>query len=155
MKQNPKLQLEWPADNYLAGIVASSKDHKMAYDLNRLLELHLVRADDLELFAQGKPQVPSGDLFSDDAEEAVSKHGLYSAKDALLHRQYFLFTNQGTRSLLLPELRNLTFVFMMYTEHPSAEDWSSIVNKISELPQVNSVFALDPEKIPSRFNLLL
>lgn len=148
--------LNWPEEISLAGIVSSCKEHKLAYEINHAMGLSFRRSQhDIEIYSSEKIPSLSANLFVEESDDKLSTHSVFVYEDTVLYRDYFLISNKGTNGWLLPELKNLDFVLMLKTTYLPEDAWSEIMSVICEIPDVNNMFLLDPEKVPSKFNLLL
>ncbi|MFN5387315.1 MAG: IPExxxVDY family protein [Bacteroidota bacterium] len=155
MRQSGKLSLDWPEEISMAGIVASCKEHKLAYEINLALGLSLSRSiKDIEIYTSEKTSSTSGNLFEEDIDDGISTHSIFEYTDKILYRRYCLLSNLGSSGWLLPELKNLNFVLLLETSYLPENTWQDIIAAISGISDVNNIFFLDPEKVPSKFNLL-
>ena len=155
MKLGGKISLHWPEEIRMAGIAASCKEHKLAYEINLALGLSLSRSiKDIEIYTSEKTSTTSGNLFEKDTDDGISTHSMFEYTDKILYRRYCLLSNQGSSGWLLPELKNLSFVLLLQTAHLPENTWQDMISAISGIPDVNNMFFLDPEKVPSKFNLL-
>lgn len=155
MKQGGKIALYWPEAISMAGIVASCKEHTLAYEINLAMGLSLSRnREDIEIFTSEKTTSIKGNLFEEETDESLSTHSIFEYNDKILYRRYFLLSNQGSSGWLLPELKNLNYVLMLQTAYLPENAWQDILSAIGSIPVVSSMFLLDPEKVPSKYNLL-
>jgi hypothetical protein len=136
-----KLLVEPTFDFELLGIVSPIRDYRMAWLVNKELELNLVKADDLEL-----------EFLSAEKLE-ISQYFL-----SLPHGFIQLLKNKALNSsqqlaYLIPELKNLDY-FLLVQDETEQLDLSNFMEKLSQNPLVQSIVRIDISKLKSKENLL-
>lgn len=136
-----KLLVEPTFDFELLGIVSPIRDYRMAWLVNKELELNLVKADDLEL------------EFLSAGKLEISQYFL-----SLPHGFIQLLKNKALNSsqqlaYLIPELKNLDY-FLLVQDETEHLDLSSFMEKLSRNSLVQSIVRLDISKLKSKENLL-
>ena len=136
-----KLHVEPTFDFELLGIVSPIRDYRMAWLVNKELELNLVKADDLEL-----------EFLSAEKLE-ISQYFL-----SLPHGFIQLLKNKALNSAqqlayLVPELKNLDY-FLLVQDETEQLDLSNFMEKLSRNPLVQSIVRIDISKLKSKENLL-
>jgi hypothetical protein len=136
-----KLHVEPTFDFELLGIVSPIRDYRMAWLVNKELELNLVKADDLEL-----------EFLSAEKLE-ISQYFL-----SLPHGFIQLLKNKALNSseqlaYLIPELKNLDY-FLLVQDETDQLELSNFMEKLSQNPLVQSIVRIDISKLKSKENLL-
>jgi hypothetical protein len=136
-----KLFVEPTFDFELLGIVSPIRDYRMAWLVNKELELNLVKADDLEL-----------EFLSAEKLE-ISQYFL-----SLPHGFIQLLKNKALNSseqlaYLIPELKNLDY-FLLVQDETDQLELSNFMEKLSQNPLVQSIVRIDISKLKSKENLL-
>ena len=136
-----KLLVEPTFDFELLGIVSPIRDYRMAWLVNKELELNLVKVDDLEL-----------EFLSAEKLE-ISQYFL-----SLPHGFIQLLKNKALNSseqlaYLIPELKNLDY-FLLAQDETDQLELSNFMEKLSQNPLVQSIVRIDISKLKSKENLL-
>ncbi len=136
-----KLHVEPTFDFELLGIVSPIREYRMAWLVNKELELNLVKADDLEL-----------EFLSAEKLE-ISQYFL-----SLPHGFIQLLKNKALNSseqlaYLIPELKNLDY-FLLVQDETDQLELSNFMEKLSQNPLVQSIVRIDISKLKSKENLL-
>ena len=136
-----KLLVEPTFDFELLGIVSPIRDYRMAWLVNKELELNLVKVEDLEL-----------EFLSAEKLE-ISQYFL-----SLPHGFIQLLKNKALNSAqqlayLVPELKNLDY-FLLVQDETEQLDLSNFMEKLSRNPLVQSIVRIDISKLKSKENLL-
>jgi len=136
-----KLLVEPTFDFELLGIVSPIRDYRMAWLVNKELDLNLVKADDLEL-----------EFLSAEKLE-ISQYFL-----SLPHGFIQLLKNKALNSsqqlaYLIPEQKNLDY-FLLVQDETEQLDLSNFMEKLSQNSLVQSIVRIDISKLKSKENLL-
>lgn len=136
-----KLFVEPTYDFELLGLVSPVKDYKMAWLINRDLDLDLVKSEDIEI------------EFVSSARLEISQYLL-----SLPHGFIQLLKNKALNTsqqlaYLIPELRNLDY-FLLVQDQTQQTSITTFVEHLSRNPFIQSVVRLDISKIKSKENLL-
>lgn len=136
-----KLEFEHTYDFELLGIVSPVKDYKMAWLINRTMEVNLVRGDDLEL------------EFLSDSNLKISQYFL-----SLPHGFIQLLRNKAIASgrnvsYLIPELKTMDY-FLLVQDQTDLLDAQIFVSKLRQIAFIQNVIKLDILKLKSKENLL-
>ena len=136
-----KLLVEPTFDFELLGIVSPIRDYRMAWLVNKELELNLVKADDLELEFLSAEKLEISQYF------LSLPHGFIQLlkNKALNSSQQFAY--------LIPELKNLDY-FLLVQDETEQLDLSSFMEKLSQNSLVQSIVRIDISKLKSKENLL-
>jgi hypothetical protein len=126
-------------DFLLVGIVCQHKDYRLCHELNRALELRLVREKDYEVNIAKRmhPALFSFFKFENDEQDL-----------------FYVFENKGKHSLLIPEQSQIDF-FLMIKESFQRRSLIDLVNVIKQIPVVLGAYPIDPRTLKSRDYFLL
>ncbi len=136
-----KLFVEPDFDFELLGLVSPVKDYKMAWLINRELDLNLVKSEDIQI------------EFLSSAQLEISQYLL-----SLPHGFIQLLKNKALNTsqqlaYLIPELRNLDY-FLLVQDQTQQTSITTFVDHLAKNPYIQSVVRLDISKIKSKENLL-
>ncbi len=136
-----KLLIEHTFDFELLGLVSPVKDYKMAWLLNKLFDLNLVRENDLKLDFISAPKLE------------ISNYLLH-----LPHGFIQLLKNKALNSslqlaYLIPELRSIDY-FLLIKDETEQTNIPTFVKFLSENPLIQSVMRIEVSKLKSKENLL-
>ena len=126
-------------DFMLIGIICQHKDYRLCFEINRMLEINLVKCKDYELFFAARKTQSAFARF-----ECKSTQG----------DKFVLLSNKGTRGILLQEQPQLDYLFMI-TENQPNDTYSTIVKTLKDIPIILGAFSLDPLQLPSREYLIM
>lgn len=137
-----KLQAEFDFNFLLLGMISATKEYKLAWKLNQLLEIELVKANDIQLeFIKGPSLVISNYLYETE----------HSSIRLLKNRSVDEF--ESNAAFLIPELKRFDFL-MMVRGFQSTFSEKEIKEKLGSVTGIQYVqqFALD--KLKSKENLI-
>jgi hypothetical protein len=126
-------------DFLLIGIVCQHKDYRLCHELNRKLELDLVREKDYEVSIAKRmnPAMFSFFKFENDEQDL-----------------FYVFENKGKHALLVPEQKQIDF-FLMIKECFKRHDINDIVSAIKQIPVVLGAYPIEVRTLKSRDYFLL
>lgn len=136
-----KLFVEPIFDFELLGLVSPVKDYKMAWLINRELDLNLIKSDDIQIEFLSAPQLEISQYL------LSLPHGFIQ-----LLKNKALNTSQQL-AYLIPELRNLDY-FLLVQDQTQQISISTFMDHLAKNPYIQSVVRLDISKIKSKENLL-
>lgn len=136
-----KLFVEPIFDFELLGLVSPVKDYKMAWLINRELDLNLIKSDNIQIEFLSAPQLEISQYF------LSLPHGFIQ-----LLKNKALNTSQQL-AYLIPELRNLDY-FLLVQDQTQQTSISTFIDHLAKNPYIQSVVRLDISKIKSKENLL-
>lgn len=136
-----KLFIEPTFDFELLGLVSPVKDYKMAWLINRELDLNLVKSDDIQIEFLSSPRLEISQYL------LSLPHGFIQ-----LLKNKALNTSQQL-AYLVPELRNLDY-FLLVQDQTHQISITTFVEHLSKNPFIQSVVRLDISKLKSKENLL-
>ncbi|MEY2706073.1 MAG: hypothetical protein RL407_2135 [Bacteroidota bacterium] len=136
-----KLLVEPTFDFELLGIVSPVREYRMAWLINKELDLNLVKKDDLELEFLNAQKLEISQYF------LSLSHGYIQ----LLKNRAINATQQ--MAYLIPELKNLDY-FLLVQDETEQILLSTFIEKLSKNSLVQSVIKIDISKLKSKENLL-
>lgn len=137
-----KLIIDYGYDFDLLGIISPAKDYKLAWTLNNILGIKLIKFPDLKIeFINDKHLIISNYIF----ETENSKFKLLKNKA--------LEIEEGSISYLLPELKNFDY-FIMLEDQAEAFSELHVLQKIKEASLIQYVAKIDTAKLKSKENLI-
>lgn len=133
-----KLEFDYDYDFFLIGIFCHHKDYRLAWMLNKYLELDLSKSKDYIMF--NKEQEQKFSMYVD----YIDNQELY----------YYLISNRGENGLLIPERKDVDY-FLMVDGLIETSKKGELVRKIRELNEVLSAMEINPAQLNSKQNLLI
>lgn len=127
-------------DVHLLGIMASIKSYQFVWHINRQLGYSFALNNDLEIERRNK----SRSFFFSIYEYRIPQTSNY----------YYIYRNQNDGEFLLPELKNLDFLWMIKGDDISNEDITSLQQTIKGLPSVLLVNEVNTDKIKNKQDLI-
>jgi len=132
------LDFDFDFDFYLFGISSHVSNYRLAWGINKMFEIDLERADDIEL---------SFDL------QKNGSFSLYRFHDTDSYMTFHLLSNRCENGYLIPELKQIDF-FIQYWGSMSRDEFSSFKHELRKIPSVLASIHIDPKELRSRNNLL-
>jgi hypothetical protein len=133
------LNLEEDYSFLLIGISCHTKDYRLCWELNKLLNFDLIRTNDLEISNKKKE---------------IDTYSFYEFIDDENYIDYYLISNRASNAYLIPEQKTVDFFLMIKGNLPQQEQ-QTLLNKINSLSLVLTSFTIDPNQLKSKQNLLL
>jgi hypothetical protein len=126
-------------DFIVIGIYCAYRDYRVCFELNRVLNLGLVRKDDLQIHLEKKGSSGEFSWFfqlNDDEEE------------------YYLVSNKGTHGYFIPELKPTDYFLVIKnpSRYTQPED---LERRIRFVAIISSTVEIDPHELKSAENFLL
>ncbi|MGY6521587.1 MAG: IPExxxVDY family protein [Mongoliitalea sp.] len=140
MKKN-KLVFDYQFDFEILGFVAPVKDYKLAWAINKQLDLRLKKVDDYYLELLNQP-----DLFVPQFLEK-KEHGFVQ----LLKNKSNTFG--PTSAYLIPELKMMDY-FMLIQDFTEELNLNTYIERLSSVDFIQNVVKIDVTKLKSKENLL-
>ncbi len=136
-----KLDITYDFDFDLIGLVCTDRDYKLAWRLNELLSIQLVRSAPVEIaFSQGQQLLLS--VFDYQTENDAYQ----------LLRNRGLGRNEDSKQYLLPELKELDY-FLRIDNHTGSIDVENIMEELSNLSNVQYCTRIKPNALKEGENL--
>jgi hypothetical protein len=131
------LEVEEDYDFELIGICSHAKDYRLSWEMNKALELDLVKGDNYELSFKGEKQSYSFFNFIDE-ENWV---------------EYYLINNRTVNGILIPEEKKSDY-FLLIRGVLRGGQKESLVKGIAEIKNVLTTYEIEVESLKSKSNLL-
>ena len=143
-------------DYTLIAIHSSLEDYRLAYFVNRELEIRLEKClKDISFIQKKNKAYFSRYTFEDDANDAA--WNLIQNKNSLVSTQITnisLFTEAGlsvtTSALFIPELKTVDYILKV--ENAEAED--DVISKLLDIKYIATAYKIDHYKLKSKNNLI-
>lgn len=136
-----KLVFEPSFDFELLGLVSPVKDYKMAWLINKVMDLNLVRDNDFLLDFISAPRLEISNYFL-----PMPFGFIQLLKNKALNSSQQL-------AYLIPELRSMDY-FLLIQDETEQTSCQNFVSLLSQNPFIQSVVRLDVSKLKSKENLL-
>jgi len=131
------LSLEEDYDFTLIGISCHTKDYRLCWEINKSLNIELIRTVDLEI----------------KKKKEINSFSFYEFMDEDNYLEYYLIANLGGGGYLIPEQKKVDF-FLLLKGNTSNNLTKDIIAKINSLSLVLTSFNIDPNQLKSKQNLL-
>jgi hypothetical protein len=141
MKAN-KLVVDFDYSFKMLGIISSAKEYKLAWNINQMLKMHLVKSEDINL------------QFQNDCNILVSTY-LYSTEYSevrLLKNKSIEFTNIA-KPYLIPELKDYDY-FIHILDEGCIFDEFWIVEQLKSCNSIQYIKVIDVSELKSKDNLI-
>ena len=126
-------------DYDLIALVTPLPDYRLCWMLNRLLDVDFLRVDDIEVNFPRRKQIGFFPRFR-----------YYRPVERQL---YHLVVNKGRHFNLLPEHGKVDYILMIRGFEES-DSRTELVLQLRNIRQVQAVFALEPDDLKSKSNLI-
>jgi hypothetical protein len=125
------------------GITSALKEYKLAWEINNLLDVHLVKKKDEEIELIDKP-----DLF-------ISNYLFETNTKKIRLLKNRSFGQHESPAYLLPELNSIDYILLLFGyEEDEHLDQKSLKRSLQGISGVNFVQQFDPQILKSRENLI-
>ena len=141
MPASKKLIVEYNFDFYLIGIVSPAKEYKLAWLLNKMLGICLIKQPDLEINFINNDLIISN--FKAEAGNCVYRLLKNQSVGEVMGKPYYL----------LPELKNFDFMFMISDEGNTVMVENAL-EKMRQVPEIHYVLQADLSQLDSKENLI-
>ena len=124
----------------LLGIMAPVKDYQFCWQVNNLLGIDFRINNELEIQLKKK--------------ERNYFFAVYEYSQPATCLKHYLYNNQYDGEYLLPELRNLDFLWLLKDDYVSDADLQQLITSIRSVQHVQLVVELTNEKIKNKEHLV-
>ena len=140
MVKKTKLIIDYEFDFDLIGIISPVKEYKLAWHLNNMLHIHLVKNRDIEL------EFINSNIFISNFDYSAgnSTFRLVKNKNTL---------SDGTMAFLLPEMREFDYLIMLEGEGDTF-DTDTILNALKSDGFIQYITLVDIDRLKSKDNLI-
>lgn len=128
MAKKLKLDIEYTPDFRLIGIFSPQKDYRLCWMLNNQLKTDLCRIPDF--------------IYHPFKKAEASSFAVYNYDSGMLRTRYLLLSNRASGGLLLPDPKNLDFLFLIW-KPDTGQDIEHVLNHVRKLSAVQAAFVLD------------
>lgn len=140
-----KLDIDELADDFfsdtrLIGIVCPLKDYQLCWTINQTFYFDFRKNNDIEIQLNKKQR----NYFFSVFEYREPHHSLV----------HYLYNNQYDGEYLLPEFRNLDYLWLLKGDLVSDETLAALITRIKQIKQVQLVTELTNEKIKNKGHLI-
>lgn len=136
-----RLHTAAPESGALAGVVCSLRGYRLAWLLNRHLDWNLSRVAEVMPFAQ-------------DGKAEGNGFARFTGECPIDKSSFCLISNRFAGAYLMPEQKSFDYFLLVqggwYEEH-----FALLLDRIRPLPNVLTVFHVQPPKVKQRLNVLL
>ncbi|MNU77427.1 hypothetical protein D3C71_670050 [compost metagenome] len=128
------LSLETSVDFELIGICSHHSDYRLAWGINKILELELTKSEEPFVIQSKKGAV-------------VSQHSFHVYLDELDHVEWYLIKNKSEGKFLIPEKNQIDY-FLILREN-ILHELEDIVERVRESNSVMAAYVFEASAIPS------
>lgn len=128
------LSLETSVDFELIGICSHHSDYRLAWGINKILELELTKSDEPFVIQSKKGTI-------------VSQHSFHVFIDEVDHMEWYLIKNKSEGKFLIPEKNQIDY-FLILRENV-LHDLDDLVEQIRESNSVMAAYVFEAAAIPS------
>lgn len=128
------LSLETSVDFELIGICCHHSDYRLAWGINKILELELTKSEEPFVIQSKKGTV-------------VSQHSFHVYFDEVDHMEWYLIKNKSEGKFLIPEKNQIDY-FLILREN-ILHELEDIVERIRESNSVMAAYVFEAAAIPS------
>jgi hypothetical protein len=136
-KKVHKLILDEPNDVLLLGIVSNENDYRLSWQINKYLNISLMRSKDIEIDMKKSLQSFTQYIYSDD-ERYLQFH--------------FIKNKSNQQSYLIPEQKSCDFLLCIQGSL-SIDEYEILVQKVKQIPNVSMAIKIDMNELKSKKNL--
>ena len=127
-------------DFQIWGINSNMEDYRLCLHLNQYLKWNLKRVHDIEFYS---PQIKGFKHFN--AYKYKNEADFYTLE---------LIQNKNAGNILIPELKNFDFLFLLNGEEEYFEE-KEFTDLLAKIPGVQSAIQMDVNTLKSKHNLLI
>jgi hypothetical protein len=137
-----KLSVDYDFSFDLIAITASVKEYKLAWILNRELNLNFIKSENIEI------------VFLDDKFMSISN---FSSRTE--HQIFRLLKNKAENheekfnAFLIPEMRNFDY-FLLVDDESDTFDLNAFITSIKQIPFMQFVVSVEASTLKSKENLI-
>ncbi|WP_294673109.1 IPExxxVDY family protein [uncultured Fluviicola sp.] len=128
------LSLETSVDFELIGICSHHSDYRLAWGINKILDLELTKSEEPFVIQSKKGTI-------------VSQHSFHVFIDEVDHMEWYLIKNKSEGKFLIPEKNQIDY-FLILRENV-LHDLDELVERIRESNSVMAAYVFEAESIPS------
>lgn len=134
---NALLEEEFFEEVALIGMVCPMRSHRFVWEVNKGFDISFHREHELQIEIKE-------DLFP-----------VYVFDDHLKQTEHFIFSNRGYHTFLLPEAKNIDFIWMIKSGSFLREEKEHVISGLSQLQSIQYVAEMDASSLTSRSLLII
>ncbi|MDA3954810.1 MAG: IPExxxVDY family protein [Bacteroidales bacterium] len=127
-KKIHKLAIEVENDYSLIGIASHENDYRLSWAINKALGLDLKKNEDL--------------LINHPKHKIIINYSLYNYDDENNYITYNLISNKSEQGFLIPEMKNIDFVFRV-SGNPDQNLLDALIVKLKKIDIVSTAFLIN------------
>jgi hypothetical protein len=125
-------------DFILAGIICQHKDYRLCRELNLKLNIHLVKKDDYSVFNNKRME-----------DHAFSFYEYVNDDED----RFNLIANKCSRGILLPEQKQIDYLFLLKPNRMRIEE-NELISQLKSIALILGVYKMDVPALKSKDNLV-
>lgn len=134
-----KLDIEFDYSFHLLAIVSALRDYRLAHFLNKMLTFDFSRKEDIEI------KLPK--------RQRTAYFSIFEYLNKIDKLNFHLMGNKYGQDLMVPELRQIDFILKIQGDI-MPEHLQEISEVLRAIPNIQTVFTVEPLSLKSRQNLL-
>lgn len=135
-----KLDIEYDYDFILIGISCHLNDYRITWAIGKAFEFQLEKSPKYLEGRKKKDVEPSG-------------HSIYEYIDEENYLEYYVISNRGEQSFLIPEQKQADY-FLMVRGTVSSQQKDEFTERLRKIDIIQMVYEINPEQLKSKENLL-
>jgi hypothetical protein len=137
------LAADYRYDFILLGLTCVAREYKLAWSINRALQINLIKQDDIKI------------RFLNNSGLEISNylHRSEYSSIRLLKNKSYATVSENSRLYLVPELKNIDYLVVIEDE-TGVHNIRETVSALSEIPVIDFVTQIDTAKLKSKENLI-
>lgn len=140
MSFNREIQVDFNRNFELIGLVSSAKEYKLAWHLNRQLNIKLVKSEDLVINFAAQPTI-------------IISNFTFTTTHCTFRLLKNLAETEGKSLFLLPEKKDIDF-FLMINDESDTFEASDYLAKLAEISFIESYQIVNVDKLTNQENLI-
>ncbi|RKD12511.1 hypothetical protein BCY91_11785 [Pelobium manganitolerans] len=138
MLKKKLLEVGLDFDFKLLAITAQLRDYRLCHIINKYTESDFEKSDDLVISFKNT---------------GTKYYSCYTYFPDNVECYFTLLSNRGTDGLLIPEMKEIDF-FIIIKEFIDDEDFDLFFAQLKQIPEIQAVAELNPNKLKSKENLI-
>jgi hypothetical protein len=137
-----RLAADYSINFTLLGLTSTSKEYKLAWYINNLLQINLKKQDDIII-----------QFLNDD--KLIISNFLYLSENSLVRlvKNKSHQDDDSSSLYLIPELKNFDY-FLQISDEAESFDLQEVISKLSKGGVIEFITRIDSEKLKSKENLI-
>ena len=131
-----KLKVEFSYDFKLFGLISTVKEYKLAWEINKTLDIHLVKETDIQI------------EFFNKSDLVISNYS-----ELRLLKNKAISSSNNSNQFLLPELSSFDYLILV-TGFEDTYTINSLKEKLQSITVIQYLKQFEPEELKSKENLI-